>query len=118
MLSLNFRPSNSDTTLLEKHMKNILSKNDANKKEVILIRDFNINFVDFDKIKVQSFVNLMFRFGLISTINKPTSVTRHTAIAIDDVFRHTIMDNIEIKTAIVMTDISDHVPIIFATKTK
>ena len=63
-------------------------------------------------------MNLMFRFGLISTINKPTSVTRHTAIAIDDVFRHTIMDNIEIKTAIVMTNISDHVSIIFATKNK
>ena len=28
------------------------------------------------------------------------------------------MDNIELKTAVVMTDISDHVPVIFATKNK
>ena len=50
----------------------------------------------------------MFRFGMIPTINKPTRVTRHTATAIDHVFTNTIMGNIEIKTAIVKTDISDH----------
>ena len=55
VLSLNFRPLNSDTTLLEKHMKNILSKNDATEKEVILIGDFDINFVDFDENKNSKF---------------------------------------------------------------
>ena len=44
---------------------------------------------------------------MIPTINKPTRVTRHTAIAIDQVFTNTIMDNIEIKTAIMTTDISN-----------
>ena len=63
-------------------------------------------------------MNLIFRFELISVINKPTSVTRHTATATDHLFRNTIMDNIELKTAVVMTDISDHVPVIFATKNK
>ena len=38
--------------------------------------------------------------------------------AIDHVFTYIAMDNIEIKTAIVKTDISDHIPIIFATKNK
>ena len=100
-------------------MKSILSKNDANKKEVILIGDFNKNLLDFDKNKrVQSFVNLMFRFGMIPTINKPTRVTRHAATAIDHVFTNTIMDNIEIKTAIVKIDFSHHFTIIFATKNK
>ena len=55
---------------------------------------------------------------MIPTINKPTRVTRHTATAIDHVFTNTIMGNIEIKTAIVKTDISDHFLIIFATKNK
>ena len=44
---------------------------------------------------------------MIPTINKPTRVTRHTAVAIDQVFANTIMDNIENKTAIVTTDISN-----------
>ena len=68
--------------------------------------------------RVQSFVNLMFRFGMIPTINNPARVTRHTATAIYHVFTNTIMSNIEIKTAIVKTDILDHFPIIFATKNK
>ena len=55
---------------------------------------------------------------MIPTINKPTSVTMHTTTASDHVFTNSIMDNIEIKTAIVKTDISDHFPIIFPTKTK
>ena len=86
---------------------------------MILIGDFNMNLLGFDKNRrVQSFVKLIFRFGKIHTINKPTRVTRHTTAAIDHVFTNTIMDNIDIKTAIVKTDISDHSPITFATKNK
>ena len=55
---------------------------------------------------------------MISTINKPTCVIRHTAAGIDHVFTNTIMDNIEIKTAIVKIDFSHHFTIIFATKNK
>lgn len=100
-------------------MKRILSKNDVTKKEVILIGDFNINLLNFDKNKqVQSFFKLMLWFGMIPMISKPTSVTRHTATGINHLFTNTIMNNIEIKTAIVKTDISDHFLIIFVTKRK
>ena len=104
ILSLNYLSPNGNTTLFEKHMKSILFKNEANEKEVILTGDFNMILLGFDKNKkVQSFVNLMFRFGMIPTINKPTRVTRYTATAIDHAFTNTIMDNIEINTAIVKT---------------
>ena len=55
---------------------------------------------------------------MIPTISKPTRLTRHTVTATDHVFTNTIMGNIEIKAAIVKTDILDHFPIIFATKNK
>ena len=97
ILSLNYRSPKGDTILFEKHMKSILSKNDAAKKEVILTGNFNINLLDLYKNKrVQNFVNLMFRFGMIPTINKLTHVTRHTATAIDHLFTDTTMKNIEI----------------------
>ena len=61
-------------------------------QNVILTGDFNINLLDFDtNKKVQNFVNLMFRFGMISTINKPTRVTRQTASAIDHIITNSIM---------------------------
>ena len=68
---LNYRPPNGDTTLFERHVKSILSKNNVAKKEVILIGNFNINLLEFDKNKrVQSFLNLMFPVGMIPTKNK------------------------------------------------
>ena len=65
---------------------------------MIQIKDFSINLLDFDKNKiVECFVNLMFQFGMIITINKPTRVTRHTTAATGHEFTNTTMDNIELK---------------------
>ena len=56
ILNLNYWSPNSDKALFEEHMKSVLSKTDATKKEVLLIGDFSINLLDFDKNKrVQSF---------------------------------------------------------------
>ena len=52
----------------------------------------------------------MFQFGLVPTINKPTSVTNKTISAIDHIITNSIFNN-DFKTAIIRTDISDHFPI-------
>ena len=62
---------------------------------MVLIGDFNIDLLDFDKNKrVQSFANLMFRFGMIPAkdiilgflaVKKLIRVARHTATAFDQV---------------------------------
>ena len=114
ILNLIYRPWNGDTTIFEKYLKDILSINDVTKKEVIIAGDFNINFLAFSgSKKVQSFVNLMFHFGMIPTINKPTRVTRNTSTAIDHIVTNSII-NTKIKTVIVKTDISDHFPIFYS----
>ena len=64
---------------------------------------------------VQNFVNLMFRHGLIPTINKTTRVTKNTAAAIDHIITHSVI-NAKFKTGIVKADISDHFPIFFIFK--
>ena len=64
---------------------------------------------------VQSFVNLMFRHGLIPTVNKPTRVRRNTATAIDHIITNSVI-NAEFKTGIIRTDISNHFPIFFIFK--
>ena len=83
---------------------------------MILAGDFNINVLDFEQNKkVQNFVNLMFQFGLIPTINKPTRVTNETISAIDQIITNYIYNN-DFKTGIIKTDISDHFPIIYTFK--
>ena len=116
MLNLLYRPPNGDHKELENYFKSSLSKRKISHKDVILARDFNINLLDFDtNKKVQNFVNLMFRFGMIPTINKPTLVTRQTASAIDHIITNSKMYT-GFKSGIIKTDISDHFPMFFCYK--
>ena len=77
-----YRPPNGDLNVCETFFKKILSAN----KTFFLAGEFNINLFDFETNKKdQSFVNLMFEFSMIPTINKPTGVTKHTARALDNI---------------------------------
>ena len=52
---------------------------------------------------------------MISIINKPTRITKHSATAIDNIFTNSVFNN-SLETGIIQTDISDHFPIYVATK--
>ena len=108
-----YRPPDGDLNVCETFFKKILSDSTTINKTLFLAGDFNINLLDFEtNKKVQSFVNLMFEFSMIPTINKPTRVTKHTATAIDNIITNCII-NSDFKSAIVKMDLSDHFPIIF-----
>ena len=116
VLNLAYRPPNGDPNEIENHFKNILSKREITNKELVLVGDFNINVLDFNESKmVQNFVNLIFRHGLIPTINKPTRVTRNTATAIDHIITNSVK-NAVFKKDIIKTDISDDFLIFFMFK--
>ena len=118
ILNLSYRPPQGDTTLFEKYLQDLLLRYDVCKKEVLITGDFNINLLDFENSKkVQSFVSLMFRYGMVPVINKPTRVTKDTATDIDHMFTNSII-NTEIKSAILKADISDHFPILVVAKVK
>ena len=104
------------TKKLENYFKSSLSKREISHNDVILAGDFKINLLGFGANKiVQNFVNLMFRFGMIPIINKPTRGTRQAASAIDYFIKNSIMHT-GIKSGIIKTDISDHFPIFFCYK--
>ena len=116
LLNLSYRPPQGDTILFEKNLQDLLLKNDVCKKEILITGDFNINLLDYENNKkVQSLENLMFPWGMVPAINKPTGVTRYTATAIDHIFTISII-NTEIKLAITKTDTSAHFPILFVAK--
>ena len=71
ILNLSYRPPQGDTILFEKNLQDLLLKNDVCKKEILITGDFNINLLDYENNKkVQSFVNLMFRCGMVPAISK------------------------------------------------
>ena len=67
------------------------------------------------KKKVQVYINLMFCFGMIPTINKPMRDTRQTANTIDHTITNPIMHT-GLKSGIIKSDISNHFPVFFCYK--
>ena len=96
ILNTIYRPLNGDIETCENYFKNLFANNDTVNKHIILEGDFNLNVLDFENNKkVQNFINLMFPYGMIPTINKPMRVTSNTATAINH-----IITNVIIKTLI------------------
>ena len=66
---------------------------------------------------MQDFLNLMFGYNMIPLTNKPTRVTRLSTNTIDHIITNSVTSQIDFKSAIIKTDLSDHFPIVFAIKT-
>ena len=83
---------------------------------MIVADDFNINALDYEQNKkVQSFFNLMYRYNMIPTINKPSSVGKFSATTIDHIIANFIVHCL-FKTAILKTDVTDYFAIAMALK--
>ena len=90
-------------------MKNVFDN--CFNKPLYLLGDFNVNVLKNDNNKgAKSFVDLIFQYGSLPTINKPTRVTRNISTAIDIIITNTCINN-NLETGIIKTDITDHFPI-------
>ena len=50
-----YRPPNGVPNELEHHFENILSKREITNKKLVLVRDFNINVLDFNEGKMVNY---------------------------------------------------------------
>ena len=108
-----YRAPNGQIEPFENFLNNIFSKIKKSNKLFHIAGDFNLNLLDHDtNRKVQRFLNIVYRNGMIPTINKPTRVTQKTTTAIDHILTNSFTDTV-FKTAIFKSDISDHFPICF-----
>ena len=67
--------------------------------------------------ETKSFFDNIFQLGVIPIVNKPTRITPTSITAIDNILTNSFFD-LTLKTGIIKTDISDHFPIYFSTKTE
>ena len=72
---------------------------------------FNLNLLDTNR-KVQRFLIVVYRNGMIPTINKPTRVTRKTITVMGHILTNCFTDT-GFKTTVIKSDISDHFPTCF-----
>ena len=74
-------------------------------KAAFLLRDFNLNALDYDtKEVVKSFSNLVFQNRVLPLIQRPMRVTRTSTTAIDYVLTNRVLEN-KIQSGIIKTDI-------------
>ena len=74
-------------------------------KAAFLLRDFNLNALDYDtKEVVKSFSNLVFQNRVLPLIQRPMRVTRTSTTAIDYVLTNRVLEN-KIQSGVIKTDI-------------
>ena len=76
--------------------------------------DFNIDLLKVDDQRpTHDYRELVFSYSLLPTIYKPTRITETTATIVDN-----ILTNVEtvIKSSILVTDITDHIPTVLTTR--
>uniref|UniRef100_A0A8C6MKE1 Reverse transcriptase domain-containing protein n=1 Tax=Nothobranchius furzeri TaxID=105023 RepID=A0A8C6MKE1_NOTFU len=84
-------------------------------KTLFMCGDFNINLEHPVALRTSSdFFDMIYSLGLVPLINKPTRITTESATIIDNIFTNRKED--VVKTGILMTDISDHLPIFVVSK--
>ena len=112
-----YRPPDADIKVFNEYVSELLDKIRSENKCVACLGDYNISLLNSDcHGPTQEFADLMYSYSLFPCITKPTRVTSKTASLIDNIFCNDIVDNQDVFTGILYTDISDHFPIFYIDK--
>jgi hypothetical protein len=97
--------------LFSQQLKDLVSLN----KTMFLLGDLNLDVLNYNKCaQVTSYIDLLFSFGLLQTVMKPTRYTWKSATIIDHVitnFQSNVYD-----TVILTSQLSDNFPIVHLRK--
>ena len=100
-----YRPPKGNNKLFKDFCKDFLNKQEMSNKAAFLLRDFNLNALDYDtKEVVKSFSNLVFQNRVLPLIQRPMRVTRTSTTAIDYVLTNRVLEN-KIQSGVIKTDI-------------
>ena len=100
-------PNVSITEFTNDYMSPLLEKLSCEKKDIILMGDFNINLLNYDSDKDTTyFVDTMYASSFYPTINTPTRITATSKTLIDNIFYNDF--NEKIVAGNKTTSISDH----------
>ena len=107
-----YRPPNTDIELFNDHISQVLASIKGENKILYLLGDYNIDLLNIDRQSAsQDSFDIMCAHSLYPSISKPTRVTPHSATIIDNIFTNTTINNPDILSGILCTDISDHYPV-------
>ena len=109
-----YKPPSADCNVFIDSIQNILSTiNQSKIYDLMLCGDFNIDLLNKDCNNSTSFLNPMYSLSLLPIISTPTRITDNSATLIYNFF---INEPCNFESSIIISDISDHIPIFFNSK--
>lgn len=105
-----YRPPNSKLNEFEDELENLLSKINKENKLFYLMGDINIDMLKMNQVSsVDKFMHQLFSSSFYPLVTKPTRITDRSATLIDNILTNRLNGN-DLR-GILLTDISDHLPI-------
>lgn len=102
-----YRPPDSNIDHFLTELDSTLSIINKEGKKIWLTGDFNLNLINYNQhSSTNDFISLLFSYSHYPLISKPTRITNHSATLIDNIFTNELETNV--KSGILITDISDH----------
>ena len=107
-----YRPPNTDLRPFNAEIEKTLSGLTSKKNSCILAGDYNINLLNHtSSTETNNFINVLFSHQIIPQISRPTRISDHSATLIDNVLTNQLEPSS--LSGIIITDISDHLPIFY-----
>ena len=105
-----YRHPATDCAKLHNALKEKLSNLNNKSKEVFVLGDININFLNYNRDnKTSDYLDMLLDLGYMPLITKAMHITDHTARLIDHIYTN-VPQKIT-KAGICLADIADHLPV-------
>ena len=106
-----YRPPDTDISLFNESLCNILSGLQIKNKLCYQLGDYNLNLLNTDSHTLTGeFVDIMYSYSLLSNITRPTRERSTTLI--DNIFSNDLLSKDATISGLLDTDITDHFPVV------
>ena len=112
-----YRPPKGITVNLTAYLASIFQGIQNEKKKSLIIGDFDLNCLNYNEdSNIRHFYHKVFELGFIPLIDNPTRISKNSVTISDNILTNCVFDN-ALKKAVIKSDVSDHLPIIFTFQT-
>jgi hypothetical protein len=112
-----YRPPDSNLDLFMSGFTCVLSSLTKSRADCVIVGDFNIDLLKWEShTRTNDFVDTLYSHSMIPMITRPTRFSKNTSTLIDNILIN--KPNNAAISGLLVTDISDHLPVFYMSKTK
>lgn len=104
-----YRPPDNDIDIFNEALSSMLEIMSDKNRTCVLLGEFNINLLKHESNSSIEFLNTLYSYYFDPLIDKPTRITCSSATLIDNILTNHFVNSIT--SGMMLTDISDHLPV-------